>query len=98
MKKYRMRLFIYALVLIGIIGLLSFSCFNTWKMIYNNRQQKSELESKYGDLVSKEDDLSSEVIKLQDPEYVAKYAREKYLYTKDEGELIFDLPADEELK
>ncbi len=95
MKKYRMRLFMYALILIGIVGLLSFSCLNTWKMIYDNKQKKNELEEKYGDLVSKEDDLSSEVIKLQDPEYVAKYAREKYLYTKDEGELIFDLSDDE---
>ena len=29
-------------------------------------------------------------MKLQDPEYVAKYAREKYLYSKD-GELIIKI-------
>ena len=34
--------------------------------------------------------LEGKVVKLQDPEYVAKYAREKYLYTSD-GELIIDL-------
>lgn len=90
MKKYRMRLLIYALMLVGIIGLLSFSCVNTWKQIYNNIKTKEELEQKYSDLIDNEETLSGEVVKLQDPEYVAKYAREKYLYTK-EGEFIIDM-------
>ena len=34
--------------------------------------------------------MQTDVIKLQDPEYVAKYAREKYLYSKD-GELIIKI-------
>ena len=29
--------------------------------------------------------------KLQDPDYVARYAREKYLYSKD-GEIIIRIP------
>lgn len=95
MKKYRMRLLIYSLILFGIIGLLSFSCFNTWKQIYNNKRTTEELEKKYSDLLESEETLEGEVVKLQDPEYVAKYAREKYLFTK-EGELIIDLSALEE--
>lgn len=90
MKKYRRRLFIYVLILVGIIGMLAFSCFNTWQMIFENRRMKTELEKKYNALMDKEETLSGEVVKLQDPEYVAKYAREKYLYTKD-GELIIDM-------
>lgn len=90
MKKYRMRLVIYAVILVGIVSLLSLSCFNTWQMIYKNKKEKLELETKYASLVEKEDNLSSEVVKLQDPEYVAKFAREKYLYTK-EDELIIDM-------
>lgn len=90
MKKYRMRLIIYAVILVGIVSLLSLSCFNTWQMIYKNKKEKLELETKYASLVEKEDNLSSEVVKLQDPEYVAKFAREKYLYTK-EDELIIDM-------
>ena len=34
-----------------------------------------------------EDQLESEVVKLQDPDHMARYAREKFGYTKD-GELI----------
>lgn len=89
-KKYRMRLFCYFLVLIGISALIAFSCFNTWQKIYENRKLKVELEQKYSNLIDKEESLSGEVVKLQDPEYAAKYAREKYLYTKD-GELIIDM-------
>lgn len=89
-KKYRVRLVCYLLILVGIMGLIAFSCYNTWQKIYDNRKLKAELEEKYTNLVDKEESLSGEVVKLQDPEYAAKYAREKYLYTKD-GELIIDM-------
>lgn len=90
MKRYRFRLFIYALFLVAMIGVVGCTCFNTWQMIYENKKTKLELEHKYSSLIEKEESLEGEVVKLQDPEYVAKYAREKYLYTK-EGELIIDL-------
>ena len=41
-------------------------------------------------VMDKRNQAEGEVVKLQDPEYVAKYAREKYLFTKD-GELIIDM-------
>ena len=90
MKKYKLRLLLYCFSLIIIISLLSLSCMNTWSMIYKNKQEKQELEVKYSELLDKEETLEGKVVKLQDPEYVAKYAREKYLYTSD-GELIIDL-------
>ena len=39
----------------------------------------------------KEEELKATVTKLQDPDYVARYAREKYLYSKD-GEIIIRIP------
>ena len=93
MKKYRLRMFIYFLVLIGIISMLGFSCFNTWKKIYNNKRTANNLKVQYEDLLDNEEKLEGQVVKLQDPEYVAKYAREKYLFTKD-GEYIIDLDDD----
>ena len=90
MKKYRLRLLIYLGILISIGAVLSLSCFSTWKQIANNKRTKEELESKYNELLENEESLEGQVVKLQDPEYVAKYAREKYLFTKD-GELIIDM-------
>lgn len=38
-------------------------------------------------LKDEEDKLNSDIKKLKDPEYVARYAREKYMYSKD-GNLL----------
>ena len=90
MRRFHLRICLYILVLLAIVGFVGLTCFNSWKEIYNNIHTKKELEQKYNSLIDKEDELSDEVNKLQDPEYVAKYAREKYLYTKD-GEIIIDV-------
>ena len=45
-------------------------------------------------LKDEEDKLNSDIKKLKDPEYVARYAREKYMYSKD-GELIIRIPDDD---
>ena len=37
---------------------------------------------------SEKEVLETDVLKLQDPEYMAKYAREKYLYSKDDEIVI----------
>ena len=39
----------------------------------------------------KKEELETNVKKLEDPEYLARYAREKYFYSK-EGELILRIP------
>ena len=49
------------------------------------------MEGKLADLEEQEEILKTDIQKLEDPEYVAKYAREKYLYSK-EGELIIRIP------
>ena len=53
----------------------------------NNKQQITLLQSSYEELLDTEEALKAEVQKLQDPEYVERYAKEKFLYTKD-GEII----------
>ena len=90
MSKLRIRLMIYMASLCLIVSVLFLTCFNSWMEINKNKNTKQQLEDKYNKLIDKEDELSDEVNKMQDPEYVAKYAREKYLYTKD-GELIIDV-------
>ena len=89
-KKYKLRVGFYLFLIAGILTMLGLSCFNIWTQIYQNEQKVHELNEKYEKLVDQEYDLSGQVNKLQDPEYVAKYAREKYLYTSD-GEKIIDI-------
>jgi cell division protein DivIC len=59
--------------------------------IFEKYQEKKELEDKLVSLKEKEEELKVDAKKLQDPEYIARYAREKYLYSKD-GEYILQIP------
>ena len=52
-----------------------------------NKQEITLLQSSYEELLDTEEALKAEVQKLQDPDYVERYAKEKFLYTKD-GEII----------
>ena len=88
LKKNKKRLGWMCCFLIIIISLVIQSVFKDWMQIFENKSLKNELTIKYNSLLEEEKKLESEVAKLQDPEYVARYAREKYGYTK-EGELIF---------
>lgn len=95
MKKKRLRFLVYCAVIITIFFVTFLSCAPDLIKIHNTKKEIIELKEKYNKLLSEEDKLSEDVVKLQDSEYAAKYAREKYLYTKD-GELIIDLSKNEE--
>jgi len=61
--------------------------FYYWPKIFSNYEEKTKLEKKYEELLKEEETLSGDIIKLKDPDYIARFAREKYLYSKD-GEII----------
>ena len=87
-------MFLFFIIFGTIIASLSYSFFsNVQKMIEINKQ-KNELKEKLASLEEEEKVLNSDIKKLEDPDYVARYAREKYLYSK-EGELIIRIPDDE---
>ena len=62
--------------------------------IVNKYKEKTILSQELTSLKEKEQELSLDVEKLKDPEYVARYLREKFLYSK-EGEYIIKIPKDE---
>ena len=92
-KFAKRRMFVLFLVFVCLIGYMGYITFNYWNQILANKKIKKELEEKYNNLLSEKEILESDVVKLQDPNYAAKYAREKYLYTKD-GELIIKIVDD----
>ncbi len=89
-KGAKRRLVLLFTIFMALTIYMSCTSINYWKQILKNNYEKKELEKKYDMLLSEKEDLESNVIKLQDPDYVAKYAREKYLYSKD-GELIIKI-------
>ena len=72
-----------AVLMVALVG----TVFKDYSRVIQNRKETEELENRYQELLEEETSLNSEVVKLQDPSYVARYAREKYLYSK-EGETI----------
>lgn len=58
--------------------------------IYDLNKQKDSLEQRYEQLQKDAEDLQIEINKLNDPEYLARYAREKYSYSK-EGEYVIKI-------
>lgn len=62
-----------------------------WIEIYDKYQEKKELKKELATLKEKEEELKVDASKLQDPDYIARYAREKYSYSKD-GEIILRIP------
>lgn len=93
-KKAKIRIFLFFIVFGSITLYLSYNFFSNINMIMEITEEKQALEDKLANLYDEESELNSDIKKLEDPEYVARYAREKYMYSKD-GELIIRIPDDE---
>ena len=90
-KKAKSRLFIAFLFFGAIISMLSYKFLYNIKQIQEMKEEKDFLKEQLVKLEEEEKILESDIQKLEDPAYVARYAREKYLYSKD-GELIIRIP------
>ena len=89
-KKDKRRLVLLTLIFIPLLVYFISNMFGYWSSIYRNIKDKKKLEAAYNEKLEEEEKLKSEITKLQDPEYIARYAREKYLYSKY-GELIIKI-------
>lgn len=86
-KKEKKRLVFITFAIVGLVSYLVTSVYSDWKQIIANNNKIVSLNKEYTDLMDNEKSLQSEVAKLKDPDYVARYAKEKYLYSSD-GETI----------
>lgn len=86
-RKEKKRLFLISLIMVGLLTLLVTSVSGDFKQIMNNKRSTALLNEEYDRLVEEEEKLASEVIKMKDPKYIARYAKEKFLYSQ-KGEII----------
>lgn len=86
-SKFKIRLFMSLLVFGTITATLSYNLFDNVLAISKMKDEKIELKKKIDDLAKEKETLETDILKLNDPDYIAKYVREKYFYSK-EGELI----------
>lgn len=89
-QKTKFRVTFYTIGLIISIVLFTSSCVSYISQIVKNKNEMNKLEATYNEKLSEEETLKDEINKLQDPEYMARYAREKYLYSK-KNEIIIKI-------
>ena len=82
MKKEKRRFVFVLIVCIFIICVCIVSSIGNITKIEAKKEEKKELTKKLQELKEEETTLSDDVEKLKNPEYAARYAREKYLYSK----------------
>lgn len=93
MKKSVKRILVFGLFSVCIIFFVVLTVSNVITQIVEKYKEAEELEQKMVLLSDKEEELNNEIIKLQDKDYLARYAREKYFYSKN-GELIIRIPTE----
>ncbi len=96
-KTAKRRLTVITPIVILAIGYCAFTLVTTAVSIYNLNAEEASLKEELNDLKGESKDLKNELNKLQDKDYVARYARENYLYTRD-GEYVIKVDDDDEKK
>ena len=64
--------------------------------IFKSKTSISEAIKQQEELLQRKEELIEKKKNLENPEYLLRYARGKYLVTKDDGEQVFKLPDDGE--
>ena len=90
-KKQAFRIVVFGSVCLLIISGILTTITTVWIEIFAKYKEKEKLEDQILALKQEEEELSVDVERLQDPEYVARYLREKYFYSKN-GEYIIRIP------
>lgn len=86
-KKVVFRLATYGVFSFFMIGYFIYIALTGTYNFVGLKKETNYLEDELNKLRLEEKKLKNEIIKLNDPEYIASYARQHYQYSK-EGELI----------
>lgn len=86
-RKTKSRMFIIFLFFGAIIVTLGYTLFTNLRQISNMNNEKVNLIEEKSSLEDEQALLEADIERLSDSEYIARYAREKYFYSRD-GELI----------
>lgn len=89
-RTSKRRLAFFGTLSLIVIGYAIFSFVYYSVNLLKAKNENINLENKLKSLQNDEENLKIEIQKLKDPEYIARYARENYSYSKD-GEYIIKL-------
>ena len=86
-SRHKIRFFFAFVVFSTITAILGYNLFSNIVAINEMKNEKKALKDKIAALQEEKKGLETDIKRLEDSDYIAKYVREKYFYSKD-GELI----------
>jgi cell division protein FtsB len=87
-RASKRRLTIFGTLSIIAVVYFCISLIYNFYSIYHLAKEKDNLNNTYAELQQKAEDLKLDINKLNDPKYLADYARENYLYSKDDEYIL----------
>lgn len=96
-KQVKRRLIIFGSISIVAIIYFITTLFSYTSDIKKLKKQEDNLTIQLNDLKNDSENLKIEIEKLKDPEYIARYAREEYSYSKQNGEYIIKINDEEQI-
>lgn len=94
-RGLKRRLMLYAVCTAAFMVLTVSTLISQNSTLHEKTIQKEKSEQQLAHLKSDETSLKSEIVKLNDDEYIAKLVRKDYFLSK-QGEIIFNLPKGKE--
>ena len=86
-RKTKSRMFVIFVFFGIVIITLGYTLFTNLQQISSINKEKVILNKEMDSLNEEKESLEADIARLSDSEYVARYARERYFYSKD-GELV----------
>ncbi|MFX3673700.1 MAG: septum formation initiator family protein [Paenisporosarcina sp.] len=88
------RLSAFAVLVVIMMGWITLTMFSQSKALAAKEQRKQEALEALAEVNEEQEMLKSQIIKLNDDDYIAKLARKEY-FLSEEGEIIFSIPENE---
>lgn len=96
-KASTRRIFTIGVVAICFIVYFLFTAFEYLININKLTTEEHRLKENLSSLMEEENGLKNEIVKLNNPDYIAKYARENYQYSRN-GEYIIQISPSESVE
>lgn len=94
-RLYR-RLAVFAVFAVLILGVLTHTFLGQKKVLATKMEEKEALLAELEEVEAEQDRLTKQLVKLDDDEYIAKLARQRY-FLSEKNEIIFSIPKEDEL-
>jgi cell division protein DivIC len=97
-KAHKVRLFrrlvAFAVIVVAVMSWLTITMFTQSQALAAKEEEKQQALQVLEEVQDEQEMLNSQIIKLNDDEYIAKLARKEYFLSED-GEIIFAIPKNE---